>query len=105
MLPSCARAIETGYPTDRRFKAKGFKKFASLPPPRQWDEEEDFTTVEIEDELPTCYDWEKPESHFTELALAIDRHTFDLFGQGLKFAICEQLQIPVQRFGCMYHLF
>ena len=105
MLPSCARAIETGYPTDRRFKAKRFKRFASLTPPRQWDGEEDFTTVEIEDELPTCYDWEEPGSHFTELSSAIEQHNSDLFTQGLQDAICEQLQIPVQRFGCTYHFF
>ena len=98
MLPSCARVIETSYSTVRQFK-----NLANPPLPRQWDGEH-FTEVEIEDELPTCYDWENPERHFTELASAIDRHALDLFRNGLQGAICEQLQIPVQRYGCTYQL-
>ena len=105
MLPSCARYVETGYPADRQLQYRRFKRFARLTRPRQSDGEEHFTAVDIEDELPTCYDWEEPGSDFTELSSAIDEHNSDLFTQGLQGAICEQLQIPVQRFGCTYHLF
>lgn len=100
MLPSCARAIETGYFSDhKRFKAKKFKKYASSMPTRQLDQE-----PLMENELPTFYDWERPGSSFTELVEAIDGHSRYLFAR-LQDAICELLQIiPVQRFGCTYHL-
>ena len=97
MLPSCARVIETSYFPDN----ERLKKLASPTLPRQWS-----TTVEIEieDELPTYYDWENAEQHFTELVAAIDRHNLDLFRNGLQDAISEKLRIPVQRYGCTYQL-
>lgn len=76
MLPRCARAIETGY----------------FYPKQQ---------PVIESELPEL------AHDFHDMALEdytgdIDSHNQQLFGY-LQYAICEELQIPLQRIGCTYN--